>query len=117
MAKLDRAALLALAARRPAEEVAVRGYGTVLVRGLSADEWDEYERASTKEEDGKVKFEPDRRVLVRAALVGEDGAPLFTADDEAALGSLPAAVVNAVCSAAMRLSGAGKAQADATGKG
>ena len=83
------------------------GADTVLVRELRGRERDEWE-ASLAVQRGK-QMVPDvanmRAKLVARSVVGEDGEPVFTQQDVAALGELSAAALDRVFEVASRLSG------------
>ena len=107
MAHLSRDAILAAKSLRT-EEVAVPEWGgTVLVRELSGRERDEWE-ASLAVMRGKTMV-PDvaniRAKLAARTIVGDDGEPVFTQQDVAALGELSAAALDRVFDVASRLSG------------
>ena len=104
---LGRDAILAAKSLRT-EEVAVPEWGgTVLVRELSGRERDEWE-ASLAVMRGKTMV-PDvaniRAKLAARTIVGDDGEPVFTQQDVAALGELSAAALDRVFDVASRLSG------------
>jgi hypothetical protein len=113
MAHLSRDAILAAKSLRT-EEVHVpewrdpgTGADTVLVRELSGRERDEWE-ASLAVMRGKTMV-PDvaniRAKLAARTIVGDDGEPVFTQQDVAALGELSAAALDRVFDVASRLSG------------
>ena len=107
LAHLSRDAILAAKSLRT-EEVAVPEWGgTVLVRELSGRERDEWE-ASLAVMRGKTMV-PDvaniRAKLAARTIVGDDGEPVFTQQDVAALGELSAAALDRVFDVASRLSG------------
>ena len=83
------------------------GADVVLVRELRGRERDEFE-ASLAVQRGK-QVVPDtanmRAKLVARSVVGDDGEPLFSQQDVAALGELSAAALNRVAEVASRLSG------------
>jgi len=107
------------------EEVPVPEWGgSVLVRELRGRERDEWE-ASLAVQRGKTAagvpvMVPDvanmRAKLVARTIVGEDGEPLFTQQDVAALGELSAAALDRVAEAAMKLSGLNQADVEDMGK-
>jgi hypothetical protein len=92
----------------PTERVAVPEWGgDVLVRGLMADERDQFE-AETYEVRGKnveVNKRGMRARLVAKCLVDEAGDRLFTAEDIAALGRKSAVPLDRLFGIARRLSG------------
>jgi hypothetical protein len=83
------------------------GADVVLVRELRGRERDEWE-ASLAVQRGK-QMVPDvanmRAKLVARSVVGDDGEPLFSQQDVAALGELSAAALDRVFEVASRLSG------------
>lgn len=90
------------------EEVAVPEWGgSVLVRELNGRQRDEWE-ASLAVQRGR-QMVPDvanmRAKLVARTVVGDDGEPVFTQQDVAALGELSAAALDRVFEVASRLSG------------
>jgi hypothetical protein len=110
---LGRDAILARSALKT-EEVRVpewmdpdTGADVVLVRELRGRERDEWE-ASLAVQRGR-QMVPDvanmRAKLVARSVVGDDGEPLFSQQDVAALGELSAAALDRVFEAASRLSG------------
>lgn len=110
---LGRDAILRAAALKT-EEVRVpewadpeSGSDTVLVRELRGRERDEWE-ASLAVQRGK-QMVPDvaniRAKLVARSIVGDDGEPVFSQQDVAALGELSAAALDRVFEVASRLSG------------
>ena len=102
---LDRDAILKNTALKT-EEVQAWG-GVVLVRELRGRERDEWE-ASLAVQRGR-QMVPDvanmRAKLVARTVIGEDGEPLFSQRDVAALGELSAAELDHVFVVASRLSG------------
>jgi hypothetical protein len=101
------------------EEVSVPEWGgSVLVQELRGRERDEFE-ASLAVQRGQ-KMVPDvanmRAKLVARSIVGEDGEPLFTQQDVAALGELSAAALERVAEAATKLSGLNPADVEDMGK-
>ena|SRR5579864_560478 len=121
---LGRDAILKAAALRT-EEVhvpewidAATGSDTVLVRELRGRERDEWEGSLTVQR-GK-QMVPDtanmRAKLAARAIVGEDGEPLFTQQDVAALGELSAAALDRVFDVASRLSGLGASSVEDASK-
>lgn len=110
---LDRESLLRLTAGRKTEPVDTPA-GVVFARGLTAADWDEYENASAHQDGDRISYRANRVVLFRLAACNESGHPLFTAADDPKLRDLPRDVVEPVCLAAQRLSGATrKAESDA----
>ena len=107
MAHLSRDAILAAKSLRTEEVDVPEWGGTVLVRELSGRERDEWE-ASLAVQRGKTMV-PDvaniRAKLAARTIVGDDGEPVFTQQDVAALGELSAAALDRVFDVASRLSG------------
>ena len=104
---LGRDAILAAKSLRTEEVDVPEWGGTVLVRELSGRERDEWE-ASLAVQRGKTMV-PDvaniRAKLAARTIVGDDGEPVFTQQDVAALGELSAAALDRVFDVASRLSG------------
>ena len=88
--------------------------GTVRVRELSGRERDEWEASLTVRRGGQMVQDVAnmRAKLVARSVVGEDGEPLFTQQDVAALGELSAAALERVFDAASRLSALGEKAAE-----
>lgn len=103
------------AARRKVEAVETPA-GTVYARGLTAAEWDDYEAACTVEKGDRVSFRANRAILFRLAACDPDGKPLFGPADDAAVRDFPRELVEPVCLAANRLSGATRRADDDAGK-
>jgi hypothetical protein len=106
-AYLDRDAILKASALKT-EDVSVPEWGgSVLVRELRGRERDEWEASLTVQRGGQMV--PDtanmRAKLAARTIVGEDGEPLFTQQDVAALGELSAGALDRVFDVAARLSG------------
>lgn len=97
------------------EEVHVPEWGgTVLVRGLTGAERDEFE-ASVLERRGKsreLNLVNLRAKLVARCVVDESGARLFLEDDVAVLGTKSAAALQRVFEACQRLSGMSEADVE-----
>ena len=121
---LGRDAILKASALRT-EEVRVpewadpaSGSDVVLVRELRGRERDEWEASMAVQRGGQMV--PDvanaRAKLAAWTIVGEDGEPLFTQRDVAALGELSAAALDRVWDVAARLSGINKGALDEMGK-
>lgn len=85
------------------------GADTVLVRALTGRERDQFEADSLVRVQGQMEVDPRnaRARLVALCVVGEDGKPLFTRDDVAALGEKSAAALDRIFAVASRLSGLG----------
>jgi hypothetical protein len=94
------------------------GADTVLVRELRGRERDEWEASLTVQRGQKMV--PDvanmRAKLAARAIVGDDGEPVFSQTDVAALGELSAAALDRVFEAASRLSGLNPADVEAAAK-
>lgn len=106
MTLLDKAAILAANDIRT-EDVAVPEWGgTVRVKVLSGTERNAW-GASLLGEDGKYDAKRYSVRLVAAAVVGEDGAPIFTDEDVPALAAKSGAALARVQAAAERLNGLG----------
>ena len=94
-----------------AEEVdlsGIPGYnGTVLVRGLTGRERDEFEASIMVRHAGKLvqDFANTRAKLVAKCVVDDDGQRMFTDADAAALGEKSSAVIDRLFAVAARLSG------------
>ena len=109
---LTRAMLDARAGDLPTEKVDIPGWGTAIVRGLSAAERDAYEAdvvimrrtRSGRMEEGR-DYHNIRAKLVVRCLVDPDGNLLYKPNEYDVLGTLPAAVVDPLWEAATRLSG------------
>jgi hypothetical protein len=112
---LGRDAILAAKSLRTEEVDVPEWGGTVLVRELSGRERDEWE-ASLAVQRGK-QMVPDvaniRAKLAARTIVGDDGEPVFTQQDVAALGELSAAALDRVFDVASRLSGLNPEDAEA----
>jgi len=92
-----------------AEEVAVPEWGgTILVRGMTGKERDEFE-VSMMERGHGGRMVPNtvnvRAKVIMRCVVDEDGNRLFTAADLAALGEKSGAAIDRVYAVAARLSG------------
>ena len=107
----------------PTEEVDLSdlpGYnGSVLVRGLTGRERDEYFASLSIFRGGKQVMDVENATakLVARCVVGEDGEPLFTAQDTWALGQKSGAALDRISEAAQRLSGLSQADMDEIKKG
>lgn len=88
------------------EDVDVREWeGVVRIRRLTGAERDLYERSLFRENPKVMNWDNVRARLVALTAVGEDGEPLFTAQDVAALGEKSGAVLDRLFDVARRLSG------------
>jgi hypothetical protein len=120
MAQLTRDAILG-ATDIETEEVDVPQWGgTVLVRGLSGTDRDDYEASLVDLRAGRKHARPDlkntRAKLVVRCIVDENGNKLFSERDIALLGRKSAAALDRVYEVAARLSGlGGEAEDDAEG--
>lgn len=94
---------------RKTEDVAVPEWGgSVRVRGLSGAERDAYEASIVQLGAGgkrSVNLKNLRARLVAYSVIDEDGNPLFTPEDVAALGDKSAAALERVFDVARKLSG------------
>ena len=107
MTVLDRAAILASLGTLKTEDVAVPEWGgTVRVREMTGTQRDAYGRTLIGA-DGKADYSNSTAKLVASSVVGEDGQPLFTTDDIAALGQAGASALGRVYEAAIRVNGMG----------
>jgi hypothetical protein len=89
-------------------EVVKTPRGEFTVRGLTADEWDDYERSCTVEIGGKATFKNNRAKLVQLGTIKpESGLPLFSPEDVEKLGRAPAKVIRPLFDAIAKLSGVG----------
>lgn len=90
--------------------------GSVLVRGMTGKERDEFETAARLQQGRRGEMQPAgpaalvnvRAKLVARCVVDDDGNRLFTAADVAALGDKNGAAVDRVFQVAARLSGMGE---------
>jgi hypothetical protein len=121
---LGRDAILKAAALRT-EEVhvpewidAATGSDLVLVREMRGRERDEWEASLAVQRGGQMV--PDtanmRAKLAARCIIGEDGEPLFTQQDVAALGELSAAALQRVYEVGARLSGLNQDAMEELGK-
>ena len=115
---LGRDAILKASALKTEDVPVPEWGGSVLVRELRGRERDEWE-ASLAVQRGKTMV-PDvanmRAKLVARTVVGEDGEPLFSQQDVAALGELSAAALDRVFEVASRLSALNPADVEDMGK-
>lgn len=97
-------AIRAIASRTPRREVECPDLGgTVLVRGLTCEEMQNFQ-------DNVIAKNKDRGVflsrrLVEMAAIDEDGSPLFAGEDKAILARLSWPAVEPIAEAIMELSG------------
>jgi hypothetical protein len=99
-----------LAIRPPVEEVQLEGRGPVWIRGLQADERDEYEQSLIERgPDGRSRMKRVQRnvraSLVVRCLVTEAGERMFKDNEVDALGKVDAAVIDKLWDVARKLSG------------
>lgn len=80
---------------------------SVNVKAISGTERDEYE-SSLSDDNGERSIANMRARLCVLACVDDDGKPLFTSDDAAALGKQPASALDRVFQVAKRLGGIGQ---------
>lgn len=96
----------------PVERVDVSEWGgSVLVKGLTGAEREQLESAMFR--DRKRDDNHARAILVALSAVDEAGNKLFTLEDVEALAEKSGAALNRVFAVAQRLSGLGRAQAEA----
>jgi hypothetical protein len=99
-----------LALRPPVEAVELEGHGKVWIRGLQADERDEYEQSLIERgPDGRSRIKRVQRniraSLVVRCLVTEAGERMFKDTDVEALGHVDASVIDKLWEVARKLSG------------
>ena len=84
--------------------------GSVLVRGMTGQERDDFESSIVSREGKQTKMEMKdiRAKLVTKCIVGEDGKRLFDEKDVAALTRKSASALDRVFSVAQKLSGIGE---------
>lgn len=111
MARLSRNDILTVEDLKREEVPVPEWGGEVLVRTLTGSERDQFEAAHLKAPDRDV-----RARLAAATLCDEEGKPLFTPDDVAALGRKSAAALDRVFSVGMRINGIGKADVEELAK-
>lgn len=93
------------------EEVEVPEWGgSVLVRGMSGRERDDFESSMVVRAAGQMvqDFANTRAKIVARCVVGDDGQPLFTSADVTVLGEKSGAALDRVFTVASRLSGLGE---------
>lgn len=105
---LSREEILALAP--PTETVEVEGHGKVYVRGLTAEERDDYEQSLLERDgDGRTRVKAHhkniRAALAARCLVDERGERMFTDKDIPSLGKVDSAFLDHIWNVARRLSG------------
>lgn len=91
---------------RRIETLEVAGLGTVYLKGLTADEFDEFE-AGCVQADGKGT-RANRALLLRHCVVTAEGTKIFRDDHLDMLRNMDAAVTNPIAAKAMELCGLGK---------
>ena len=99
-----------LAIRPPVEAVELEGHGKVWIRGLQADERDEYEQSLIERgPDGRSRVKRVQRnvraSLVVRCLVDEAGERMFQDNEVEALGHVDASVIDTLWDKARKLSG------------
>ena len=99
-----------LAIRPPVEAVELEGHGKVWIRGLQADERDEYEQSLIERgPDGRSRVKRMQRnvraSLVVRCLVDEAGERMFKDNEVEALGKVDASVIDTLWDKARKLSG------------
>ena len=115
---LNRDMILKAAALKTEEVPVPEWGGSVLVRELRGRERDEFEASLTVQRGTELVSDSAnmRAKLAARTIVGEDGEPLFTQQDVAALGELSAAALERVIVVASRLSGLGPAAVEGAAK-
>ena len=118
MSLLDRNAILN-GEDRPTQDVPVPEWGgTVRVREMTGDQRTKYEQLTLKrsESDGEASADNIRAIVVAACVVGEDGAPMFTQEDVAALGGRNWRALDRVFKVCIALSGANEKSTEEAAK-
>lgn len=111
-----------LALRPPVEAVDLEGHGKVFVKGLQADERDDYEQSLLERgPDGRSRVKRVQR-NVRASLVvrclcDENGERLFRDNEVEAIGHVDASVVDKLWDIARKLSGMDNEEEEALAEG
>lgn len=96
----------AASAPRRVQEVDVPGFGKVHVRALRSDEFDEYEAACVKKDDGgELTTRTNRALLIRKTACTPDGDLIFRDDHLEMLRGLETWITNPIAAAAMGLCG------------
>jgi hypothetical protein len=91
------------------EEVDVPEWGgTVLVRGMTGRERDEFEASAMDQRSGRMNLANTRAKIVLRCVVDDDGKRLFDNADLDVLGAKSAAALDRVFAVASRLSGLGE---------
>ena len=92
--------------------------GDMLLRGLTADEADEYEgeNIEVKGEQIVLNRKQQRARLIQRCAINQDGSQLFSKDDIPALGRLPGAALQKAFVVAQSLSGLGPEANESLGK-
>jgi hypothetical protein len=91
------------------EEVEVPEWGgSVLVRGMSGKERDEFESSALDQRSGRMNLANTRAKIVIRCVVDDDGKRLFDAADIDVLGEKSGAALDRVFAVASRLSGLGE---------
>ncbi len=104
---LGRDALLALKGGRSEEVHVPELGGTLRVAAISAGARDAFDLAVLDLPEAERRRDFRARLLVMT-LIGEDGKPLYTADDIPALSAVEARVIDPLVDVAMRLNGIGE---------
>jgi hypothetical protein len=99
-----------LALRPPMEAIELEGHGKVWIRGLQADERDEYEQSLIERgPDGRSRVKRHQRnvraSLVVRCLVNEQGERMFQDNEVEALGKVDASIIDKLWDKARKLSG------------
>jgi hypothetical protein len=90
------------------EEVSVPEWGgSVLVRGMTGRERDEFEAQAMDQRSGRMNLANARAKIVARCVVGDDGKRLFDAADIDVLGEKSGAALDRLFEVATRLSGLG----------
>ena len=95
----------AKAGSRKTETLEVPDMGPVTVQGLSGAEYDEYESACVTTSGKSLTHKANRALLLRLGVVDEEGKKVFREEDMEDLKKLPAAIVQPLATAIIRLSG------------
>jgi hypothetical protein len=102
-----------LALKIPTATVKVAGIdGLVSLRGLTAGERDQWEQYVYSERDIKKGVKNIRASLVVRCITDETGSRLFTDDEIAEIGAMPASVIDKLYEHCQRLSGLGAKDAE-----
>ena len=101
-----------LGLRPPTETVELEGHGKVTIKGLTAEERDDYEQSLLETgRDGQTRVKRRqhnvRASLVVRCLVTDNGDRMFTDKDVEKVGKVDAAIIDKLWDQARRLSGMG----------